>query len=243
MIFENTYTIGMEQIGLNNCATNQAILSIMEDVGGLHSAQAGYGVMDIAVKERAWVLLDWQVRIFRRPVYNERINAATWSRKIERACAYRDFELRDQAGAVTAIGTSRWVLMDTIRRRPVRLTEELAALYRSEENRRVFQEEMTAIQYDEKALAAADRIPYTVLRRDIDINRHMHNINYLEAAYEVLPQSVYEAGIDLFQQVRIRYKREIKYGDPVKCAYLKQASEHLVLMLVEEQVHAVVAFR
>ena len=33
---------------------------------------------------------------------------------------------------------------------------------------------------------------YTVKRRDIDLNFHMHNLYYLDLAYEVLPEEVYE---------------------------------------------------
>ena len=31
---------------------------------------------------------------------------------------------------------------------------------------------------------------YTVLRRDIDINNHMHNLNYLDMAYDILPEDI-----------------------------------------------------
>ena len=32
-----------------------------------------------------------------------------------------------------------------------------------------------------------DELSYTVKRRDIDLNSHMHNLYYLDLAYEVLP--------------------------------------------------------
>ena len=34
-------------------------------------------------------------------------------------------------------------------------------------------------------------IEYNVNRRDIDLNGHMHNLNYLDLAYEALPEEVY----------------------------------------------------
>ncbi|MFR1904359.1 MAG: hypothetical protein ACLS28_00545 [Clostridium neonatale] len=37
-IYSSSYKIGLEDIGVNNKATNKALLAIMEDVGGLHSA-------------------------------------------------------------------------------------------------------------------------------------------------------------------------------------------------------------
>lgn len=243
MVYQHTYKIGMEDIGLNNCATSKTILSIMEDIGGLHSAEVGYGVLEIESKRRAWVLLDWQVQIIQRPVYNETVNAYTWSRKVERACAYRDFELRTPDGTIAAIGSSRWLLFDTERRRPVRLTEEISDLYQTEEAHRVFEEEITNIEFDETALSSAEKTVYKVMRRDIDINRHMHNISYLEAAYEALPQEIYDAKAGRFQKIRIQYKREIKYGDEVDCLYLKQENGYVVVMMVADKIHAVISFQ
>lgn len=243
MVYQHTYTIGMEDIGLNNRATGKALLAMMEDIGGLHSAEVGYGVLDIETKKRAWVLLDWQVQIKQRPVYNETVNAYTWSRKVERACAYRDFELRTQDGTIAAIGSSRWLLFDTERRRPVRLTQEIAELYQTEETHRVFEEEITNIEFDEAALSQAEKTSYKVLRRDIDLNRHMHNISYLEAAYEALPQEVYDTEAGRFEKIRIQYKREIKYGDEVACAYLKQEKGYAVVMMVGDKIHAVISFQ
>ena len=33
---------------------------------------------------------------------------------------------------------------------------------------------------------------YYIQRRDIDINEHMHNLNYLDMAYEILPEDIYK---------------------------------------------------
>ena len=43
MIVENKYRIKLSDINRENKATNKAILSYLEDVGGKHSDFAGYG--------------------------------------------------------------------------------------------------------------------------------------------------------------------------------------------------------
>ena len=45
---------------------------------------------------------------------------------------------------------------------------------------------------------------YDVRRSDIDINKHMHNLNYLKLAYENLPENIF-FGDDL-KNVNIMYK-------------------------------------
>ena len=146
MIYCNNYKIGLEDIGIKNEATNKALLAIMEDVAGLHSASVGYGVLDIETKKRVWILLDWKMKVIKRPKYNDDIKAETWSRKVERLYAYRDFQLKDKEGNIIAIGTSRWILIDTDRKRPVKLTADIADLYESETDKSVFPEQIEDIE-------------------------------------------------------------------------------------------------
>ncbi len=55
------------------------------------------------------------------------------------------------------------------------------------------------------------KIEYTTTRRDIDLNGHMHNLYYLDLAYEALPEDVYAKRP--YDNIQIQYKKEIKYGE------------------------------
>lgn len=241
MIFTSEYVVGLEQIGFNNEVTNRALLSMMEDIASLHSASVGFGVLDVEKSRKGWVLLNWKVKVIRRPKYNETIYASTWSRRFERAFACRDFEFKDAEGNVMVIGTSKWVLFDIDTRKPQRLTDEIGAPYQSEPDRCVFEDEITDVVYDKESVDNADSYMYDVMRRDIDINGHMHNINYVDIASEALPQEVYEAGH--WDEISVSYKREIKHGDKVDCRYVCNDGRHIVAMLVDGKVNAVVELK
>lgn len=244
MVFNNKYVIGIEQTGAGNYITNKAILSIMEDIASLHSANVGFGLMDIAITQKGWILLDWQLKVIKRPLYNETLDVYTWSRKCERAWAFRDFEFKNEAGELVAVATSRWILFDIQARRPLRITDDIAALYDSEPQRHVFDEEPEQIKCEDilkEHESDEQKFIYKVMRRDIDINQHMHNINYLDVAYEALPQDVYDN--TAFNEVRIQYKKELKYNDVAECCYVKYDGWHLVIMQSEGKINAAVALR
>ena len=234
MIYSNNYKIGLEDIGINYEASNKALLKIMEDVACLHSASVGYGVFEIETKKRVWMLLDWKIKIIKRPIYNDEIKAETWSRKIERLYAYRDFQLKDKEGNIIAIGTSRWIFVDTDRRRPVRLTEDIAILYESEFDKNVFEEEMEDIKCEDYLF----KKEYYIQRRDIDLNEHMHNLSYLDMAYEILPEDIYKNKI--FDNVRIIYKKEIIYGERVECYYTEENNKYIITAKSEDKVNAII---
>ncbi|MBQ9013214.1 MAG: oleoyl-ACP hydrolase [Bacilli bacterium] len=234
MIYCSNYKIGLEDIGINNEATNKSLLKIMQDIAGLHSASVGYGLLDIETKKKAWMILDWTMKVLKRPKYNDEIYAQTWSRKAERLYAYRDFELKDKDGTILAIGTSRWILVDIDRRRPVRLTQDIIDLYESEIDKSVFSEETEDIKYEDYIF----KKDYSIQRRDIDINEHMHNLNYLDMAYEILPEDVYKNKV--FDNIRIIYKKEIVYGQKVECFYNVQGNNHIITAKCEEKINAII---
>ena len=44
MIVENKYNVKLSEISINNEITNKALLGDFEDIGGIHSNMAGYGL-------------------------------------------------------------------------------------------------------------------------------------------------------------------------------------------------------
>lgn len=177
---------------------------------------------------QAWVVLDWKIEIIKRPHYRDEITAYTWSRNHNIACAYRDFELFDTQGEKLARATSRWVLIDIVKRRPLRLTQELIEKYQGEPQSQAFEEELENMSYPKDFFDTENAVKqrYTVLRRDIDSNMHMHNLAYLDAAGELLPQQIYEEGEK--NHIRISYKKEILYGEEITGVYIQHEDRHVV---------------
>ena len=242
MIYKEKYKVELEDIGMCNRISNKRIITIMEDVAAAHSDSVGYGVKEVEQTNCAWVLLDWKIKVISRPEYNTHIEASTWSRKSDKLCAYRDFELCDDNGNVCAIGTSRWLYMNLIRRRPVVLNQQMNEIYDTEEGRMVFDEEIckidTEIDINDNIKEIIEK-PYKVERRDMDINGHMHNVSYIEAAYEVIPQDIYK-NVE-YSNIRVEYKKEIMENQEVKikCRVLKNNS-CLITIESENKIHAIV---
>lgn len=75
----------------------------------------------------------------------------------------------------------------------------------------------------------------------MDFNGHMHNLYYLDLAYEVLPNEVYAKRP--FDNFRIDYKKEIKYKDTVKCKYAFVNNKNIITICKaeeEEVVHSII---
>jgi len=112
MIFEKNYTVGNRDIGNDHKATNKAMLKYLENIACKHSDEVGYGINTIEETKVVWILLDWKFKVIERPVYGQTIKVRTWSRKMEKCSAYRDFQVLDEKENILAIATTKWVLLD-----------------------------------------------------------------------------------------------------------------------------------
>lgn len=244
MIFKENFKVLLKDIGKENYIKNIGILEIFENIGTHHSDLAGYGPNDIEEKGVSWVLLDWKIQVLKRPKYGQNLNVSTWARKIDgdmkKTHTYRDFEIYDEDDNLCVIGTSKWVLLDINTGRISKIEDNIIEKY-DVESKSVFNiGELDKINIPENF---SNEITYKVARKDIDLNGHMHNLYYLDLAYEALPEDVFK--MRPFDNFRIQYKKEIKYGEIVKCRYTFENGEHIVTICNENdtKVHAVIILK
>ena len=178
---------------------------------------------------------NWQIKILKRCVYGSTLNVKTWPKKFEKITTLRDYEITDESGDVVAIGTSRWFIIDIKTRRPMRISEEYAKPY-------LPLTEIDAIEKMDKIEEPEEyeyKKEYVVCRRDIDSNKHMHNINYLDVALEVIPEEVFEN--NKFDEISIEYKKELMYKDKVDCYYCEKNGKNIVVMKTDDKVNAIIS--
>ena len=241
MQFKEMYTVKTRELGMTNEITNYGILALLEDIAGMHSDSIGYGVKDIERNKKSWIIMDWKLKVFKRPGYGERLLIKTWTRTVGKGksgyFSYRDFEIIDNEGNQVAIATSKWILYDIEKHKISRISSEIVELYKTEQNHIFEDEEFDKLKEPQKYEMVTD---YVVRRSDIDVNKHVHNLNYLNIAYEALPEEVYKNAECM--NVLIEYKHQIKFGEKVKCYYSNENGKHVVAIKSEDDsvLHAII---
>ena len=182
--------------------------------------------------------MDWKVKVIKRPKYGQMMDIHTWSRHIVKCYAYRDFEVYNDKGELCVIASSKWLLIDNQKRKIAKVEEAMAEKYHSEPKSVFGELEIEKMQLPQKF---ENTISYQAKRRDIDMIGHMHNLYYLDLAYEALPEEVYEQRP--FDDIRIMYKKEIKLGEIVICKYTKLEDKNIVVIESQEGkvLHAMIA--
>ena len=230
MIFTEKIKPGVKDTGKDNKIKNRAILEILENVGSYHSDKVGYGVLDIENTQLTWILLDWKLKVLNRPKYGQTLTINTWGRNMQKFFTYRDYEIYDESNNLCVIATSKWALINVKTGKLFRLTEDVINRY-SPELKQVFNnEKIEKLIVPEKF---SNIMEYKVIRKDIDLNGHLHNLYYLDLAYEALPEDVYENRP--FDNIEITYKKEIKIGDKIICKYSELEDKHVVVITSEDE--------
>lgn len=235
-IFERKFTVGLRDVGYSNVLTNKGFLGFFEDIAGLYSDMVGYGLLDIERTKLSWVLLNWKLEIIKRPEYGDTVNVKTWSRNPQKFYSYRDFEMYDSMGNIVARATSKWCLIN-INTGLTKLDDELIARYESESISTFEELDITKIKQPTSFIST---YTYTVPRYSIDINEHMHNLYYLDVAYETLPYDIYKNCT--FNNLEVMYKKSSRLGDSLKCFYSKVRDEHFVTIKSsdEKDLHCII---
>lgn len=240
MIVEREYYVKLSEIGKENKITNKALLGILEDIGGVHSNIAGYGIPTMDKTHLTWILLDWKVQVIRRPNYAENIKVTTWSKDAVKCYAYRDFKVYDEQGNIIILAASKWVLVDTIKGKIVRIENDILEKYKPELDVSAFDKEVDDFPKMHEPTEYQYETEYKVRKADIDVNNHMHNLNYVDLANEALPEDVYKKA--QLNNLRITYKKEIKLGETVKCKYSFVDGKHFVVVKSQDDksIHALI---
>lgn len=240
MIFKESFKIGLKDIGKSNEINNGAILEYLENVASYHSDSVGNGINTSDETQVLWLLLDWKIKVIKRPKYGQTLNIHTWSRGFVKCYAYRDFEIYNEQGELCVIASSKWLLVSKQTKKIAKVDSELGDKYESEPDRTVFKEEIGKIKEPDNFKSS---IIYQIKRKDIDVIGHVHNIYYLDLAYEALPQEIYEQRP--FDEIRIMYKKEIKIGETVICKYSNEDDKHIVVIKSEDEktLHAIIELK
>lgn len=237
MIYKDKFKIGIKDVTKDHSVTNKAILQYLEDIAEFHSDSIGCGIISAEKTNLNWLLLDWKVEVIKRPKYGQILEVHTWSRNIVKCFAYRDFEIYDDENNLCVIASSKWVLVNTKIKKVVKVDEETIDKYLSEPEHKVFENEFDVLKEPSTVIS---KMNYKVTRRDLDVIGHMHNIYYLDVAYEALPEDVYQN--NTFNKFRIMYKKEMKYKSNIICKYTYENNKHIVTFKDEndEILHSVI---
>jgi len=171
-----------------------------------HAEERGFGYSVMTGQKKVWVLSRMNIVLNRYPQNDTEITLHTWITDVNKLFTERCFAFEDQDGNYFGFARSLWASIDVETRRPTNLTE-LDGLSNFITNKPC-------------PIGPAGKIPllkdvqlstsFEVKYSDIDINKHLNSIKYIEHFVDTFPLSMYE-GKEI-HGFEINYISEGRYG-------------------------------
>ena len=238
MIFKRDFFVGANDIDFELNMKDKAILKYLEEIAGLHSDLAGYGLNDIEKTKITWLVLGWKVEVIRRPKYAEEFTINTWCKTQNKLYSKRDFEVFDSKGNLIIKATSKWLMINTETREIGKIPLEFAIAY-GDEDIDVFE---NTPNFKFKEPNDKEKVlEYTITEGWIDFNNHVHNTKYIDLAIKALPKELREQNFSNFE---IMYKKEIKLGEKINLYYTVEDNVNIVVIKSEDEkvLHSIIKF-
>ena len=231
MILDYKFYVGFKDINSKLEMKNSSMLTFFENIAGMHASLVGDGFKEsLETTHTTWLLLSWKVKMFKRPEHGDNVIARTWVSSFKRVYSYREFELLSKKGELLGVCGTKWVKVDVEKGLPSRGAINMNGLYDTEERTnfpegfdvRLSEPETHNFEYT-----------YKIPLDWIDMNYHMNNTRYLTLAqYAFIENSLDFPEFDTFE---IMYKKEVKYGETLKCFITREQDAFIVTVKSEDE--------
>lgn len=222
--FIKAFNVHYYEINKYSEATPVTILNYLEETAIAHSDAVGLGYQKLMSMGLAWVLNQWLVEFERFPHWNEQVIVETWPSDFHRFFATREFLMRDDKNNIICRASSRWILLNLEKKRPIRVPADYADLYGFDTER--------AINGDFEDIPEianmVDEKEFFVRREDIDTNNHVNNTRYVSWILESVPKVIYDDY--RLAELKVLYKKEAGSDSLISSAcqqYGSSANEYL----------------
>jgi acyl-ACP thioesterase len=206
-------------------ATLPVICNFILDAASMHAQQRGFGYEQISKDNVAWVLSRLSIEMYEYPKYNQDLTVETWIENVNHFFTQRCFRFIDQNETTAGYARTIWAGIDVQTRRPVDLLSwrpDMPAYIAAEKQCPV--EKMNKIP----PINGIDpSLGYTVRYSDIDINKHMNSVKYIEHAINIFDLNLFKEKI--MHKFDIVFLAEGLFGDKLKL-YVQNSLENEYLI-------------
>lgn len=188
-----------------------ALCDFLQSAATVHADRLGVGMLDLQKRGITWMLAKMDIVFAVEPAPRDVLTVETWPAGTRAGIVcVRNYRIRSPRGEVLLEATSDWVCVDMATRKLARLTPDILAITDDEPEQFSFPP-LPKLAKD--AFTPAGECDIPVRRADMDINRHVNNVHYIEWLFEPMSDDAYARRI---RRLAISYHAEAVAGEVVR---------------------------
>ena len=211
------FTIQPENVDFTLRASVASIISYMLNVAGTDAHRKGFGVEALQGHSFTWVLSRLAVVINTQPRQYSNIEIDTWVNEFNRLSSTRNFKMCIGEDVIAA-GVSQWCMLNMETRQAVDMTQ-LKDIY---ERAMVAEPSPIAAPARLRDIELQASVSRPVVYSDIDFNRHVNTLRYIDLIFDSLPIELIEKNNGM--RLDINFIAEALYGEVLTIGWTSEGN-------------------
>lgn len=211
-----TYKVEPQSLDFTSRLKSPALIMSALNAAGADAHNKGFDYVDMEQDDNTWVLSRMAIEVQYRPRQYSDYEIETWISGYNRLLSTRNFRIYDEEGRQFATMTSMWAMLNVKTRSAVDLTRTADV----HDKYMVQEEPPCAAPCRLRGVSGGEEFRHTVRYSDIDFNRHMNTIRYVEIIFDHLPiEAIAE---DRPFRLDLHFLREAVYGEVLTIATVEE---------------------
>lgn len=232
------YKVGPQYVDFTGRASVSSMCDLILHAAGEDAHTRGFGIDALAGNNYGWVLSRMCLELDYLPEEYSEFTLYTWISDYNRLSSTRNFTLVNDNGEEFGRAVSQWCMIDFATRMPV----DMNTMAKAHEGNMVDAPSPCERPRRIGVVAGEPVSEHRVVYSDIDFNRHMNTMRYIDMIFDSLPIEVPES-LSAFR-FDMNFMKESRYGDRLmlmaqsedntyQFAYRNGAGEALCRMALE----------
>ena len=210
------YTVIPQEIDFTGKARFSTIVNAILNTAGEDARVNGFGIDVLSGMNLGWVLSRLAVELDRRPLEQEEYTVETWVTEYASLTTTRCFRFLDSEGECIGRAVSNWCLIDFAQRRLAPMAKIADIAGHTVTDKPLPCASPVKLKPFEAEPCSSHRVKYM----DIDFNRHMNTLRYIDLLADELPIELVAS--DRPVRVDIHFVKESVYGDVLNVFSLRE---------------------
>jgi acyl-ACP thioesterase len=208
-VYRQEFIVRSYEIDPQGFASIQTICNYLQECAFNHAHILGLSVQALFEKNLTWVLSRLHVKMDNYPMWGKSVFLETWPSGASGKFAIRDFLISDSHDNIIGRATTSWMLLDLESFKPISMPEFIMNINLPDRDRELDSEFPKLPEIDHADIEKTFNVRFS----DLDGNRHVNNVRYIEWAAETIPIEIWREY--RITELEIGFRSETNYGDRV----------------------------
>ncbi len=208
--FDKEFELRYFEMNKFGVASTITMLTLLEEAAAEHCYSIDYSLYKLEQQNIGWVLISGAMQMDRYPRYKEKITIRTWLSGYSTVRGTRENIIYDEKRNIIGKARGLWVFFDIERRRPIKIIDDIRERWQFCEEKSLDTNIVRKLKPLDNAVHNQE---FNVHLFDVDTNKHVNNVRYLQWLVESIPEEV----IDNYflNNIEGRFVGEAHYGDSI----------------------------